>query len=101
LNFHRARVRRNHGRLRSNGFIERAQNTLADFTVQSQRASDKALTFINTWFGSSQPPGKYVMENISQFQTLNSSYCAIEALAERWERRTRHQRASLESKEIG
>jgi hypothetical protein len=26
LNLHRARVRRNHGRLRSNGFIERAQN---------------------------------------------------------------------------
>jgi len=30
-------------------FIERAQNTLPDFTVQSQRASDKALTFIRSW----------------------------------------------------
>src|ERR1022692_2506834 len=49
LNLHRARVRRKHGRPRSNGFIERAQNTPPDFTAQSQRASDKALTFIGTW----------------------------------------------------
>jgi hypothetical protein len=45
LNLHRARVRRNHGRPHSNGFIERARKTLPDFTAQSQRASDKALTF--------------------------------------------------------
>jgi len=46
LNLHRTRVRRNHGQPRSNGFIERARNTLPDFTAQSQRASDKALTFL-------------------------------------------------------
>ena len=49
LNLHRTRVRRNHGQPRSNGFIERARNTLPDFTAQSQRASDKALTFLRTW----------------------------------------------------
>jgi hypothetical protein len=32
LNLHRARVRRNHGRLRSNGSIERAQTTVPALT---------------------------------------------------------------------
>jgi len=34
LNLHRARVRRNHGRLPSNGSIERAQNSLPAFRPQ-------------------------------------------------------------------
>ena len=45
LNLHRARVRRNHGRLRSYGFIERAQSTLPNLNSSWKRASDKALTF--------------------------------------------------------
>jgi putative oxidoreductase len=49
LNFHRDRVRRNHGRLRSNSFIERAPRTLPAFTDSSKRASDKALTFLRPW----------------------------------------------------
>ena len=57
LNLHRTRVRRNHGRPRSNGFIERARNTLPDFTAQSQRASDKALTFIRHY-----TPGRHSAE---------------------------------------
>ena len=43
-----ARVRRNRGRLHSNGFIQRAQNTVHNFTCSRKRASDKALTFIRT-----------------------------------------------------
>ena len=37
------RVRRNHGRLPSNGFIERAKSTVPLFTASPKRASDKAL----------------------------------------------------------
>jgi hypothetical protein len=33
------------------GFIERAQNTLRGFTAWSERASDKALTFIRQLLG--------------------------------------------------
>src|SRR6266446_10107461 len=45
LNLHRARVRRNHGRLPSHGFIERAPEHRArvNFFLEA-RASDKALT---------------------------------------------------------
>jgi Phage integrase family len=39
------RVHRNHGRLPSNGFIERARSSLPACTRQPKRASDKALTF--------------------------------------------------------
>jgi hypothetical protein len=41
-----ARVRRNRGRLHSNGFIERAQSTSHNFTCSPKRVSDKALTLI-------------------------------------------------------
>jgi hypothetical protein len=37
---HKARVRRNHGRLPSNGLIERAQNTASAPTTSPKRASD-------------------------------------------------------------
>jgi len=37
---HKARVRRNHGRLPSNGLIERAQNTAPAPTTSPKRASD-------------------------------------------------------------
>jgi hypothetical protein len=40
FNLHRARVRRNHGRLRSNGLIERAQSTMPCSTPSPKRASD-------------------------------------------------------------
>src|SRR2546427_11636087 len=46
LNLHRARVHRNHGRPRPNGFTGRAQNSPPPFTPQRERASGKALTFI-------------------------------------------------------
>ncbi len=39
LNPHKARVRRNHGRLRSNGLIERAQSTLPNFACSRKCAS--------------------------------------------------------------
>lgn len=42
-----ARVRRNRGRLPSNGFIERAPSTSRNFTSPRKRAPDKALTFIS------------------------------------------------------
>ena len=45
LNLHRARVRRNHGRLPSNGFIERAQSSVLVRSSSAKRASDKALAF--------------------------------------------------------
>jgi hypothetical protein len=48
LNFHRARVHRNHERPRSNGFTERAQNSSPTLTPQRERASGKALTLIGT-----------------------------------------------------
>src|SRR6266581_5035435 len=44
LNFHRARVRRTHGRPRPNGFTGRARNYLPTFTPRRERASGKALT---------------------------------------------------------
>jgi hypothetical protein len=43
LNLHKARVRRKHGRLPPNGFIERARRSLPAFTTPPERASDKAL----------------------------------------------------------
>ena len=48
LNLHRARVRRNRGRLPSNGFIERAPEHRAPEHFLPDRASDKALTLIGT-----------------------------------------------------
>jgi integrase/recombinase XerD len=48
LNLHRARVHRNHGRSRSNGFTRRAQNFPPPSTPRSERASGKALTFTGT-----------------------------------------------------
>jgi hypothetical protein len=51
LNLHKSRVRRNHWRLRSHGFIERAQSASPNFAPRRKRASDKALTFLdNFWF---------------------------------------------------
>jgi hypothetical protein len=50
LNLHRARVRRNHGRLPSNGFIERAQSSVLVRSSSAKRASDKALAFIGTTY---------------------------------------------------
>ena len=46
LNLHKARVRRNHGRLPSNGFIERAQSSVLVRSSSAKRASDKALALI-------------------------------------------------------
>jgi len=46
LNFHRARVRRNHGRPPPNGFIERARRSLLPLTTSRQRTSDKVLALI-------------------------------------------------------
>ena len=46
LNLHKARVRRNHGRLPSNGFIERAQSSVLVRSSSAKRASDKALAFL-------------------------------------------------------
>src|SRR6202035_3033713 len=46
LNLHRARVRRNRGRLPSNGFIECAQSTMPASTTPRKGASDKALALI-------------------------------------------------------
>ncbi len=43
-----ARVRRNRGRLPSNGFIERAQSTSRNSTSSRKRAPDKALTIIRS-----------------------------------------------------
>ena len=40
FNLHRARVRRNHGRLPSDGLIERAQSSIPSFTALPNRASD-------------------------------------------------------------
>ena len=40
LNLHRARVRRNQGRLPSNGLIERAQRFVPSSTASQKRASD-------------------------------------------------------------
>src|SRR6267378_2100834 len=40
FNLHRARVRRNHGRLPSNGLIERAQSSTPSSTASQKRASD-------------------------------------------------------------
>src|SRR5882724_9115212 len=47
LNLHKARVRRNHGRLPSNGFIERAPEHPARAHFFPESASDKALTSSN------------------------------------------------------
>src|SRR5205807_6073407 len=49
LNSHKPRVRRNHGRLRPNGFIKRARRSKPVFAAPPQCASDKALTFIGRW----------------------------------------------------
>ncbi len=49
FNPHRARVRRNRGRLHSNGFIERAPSTAHNFTSSRKRASDKALAFLGSF----------------------------------------------------
>jgi len=46
LDLHKARLRRNHGRLPSNGFIESAPEHRARAHSAWKRASDKALTFI-------------------------------------------------------
>src|SRR5258708_12416389 len=48
LNLHRARVHRNHGRPRPNGFTGRAQSSPPPFTPYRERASGKALAFIGT-----------------------------------------------------
>jgi hypothetical protein len=40
FNLYRARVRRNHGRLPSNGLIERAQSSTPSSTASPKRASD-------------------------------------------------------------
>ena len=45
MNLHRARVHRNHGRPRPNGFTGRAQNLPPPFTPRRERASGKALAF--------------------------------------------------------
>jgi hypothetical protein len=51
LNLHSARIRRNHGRPRPNGFTGRAQNSPSPFTPHRERASGKALTLTGTWTG--------------------------------------------------
>jgi hypothetical protein len=43
----RARVRRNHGRPPPNGFTGRARNSASPFTAERERASGKALTFVD------------------------------------------------------
>src|SRR5215469_15023783 len=55
LNFHRARVRRNHGRPPPNGFIERARRSLLPFTTPRNRTSDKVLALIR-WDGEGRSP---------------------------------------------
>ena len=45
LNLHRARVHRNHGRPRPNGFTGRAQNYLPPLTPYPESASVKPLAF--------------------------------------------------------
>jgi hypothetical protein len=48
LNFHNARVRRNHGRPPPNGFTGRARSFSPTFTPQRERASGKALAYRRT-----------------------------------------------------
>ena len=45
----RARVHRNHGRPRPNGFTGRAQRSPPPFTLYRERASGKALAFVGTY----------------------------------------------------
>src|SRR6266849_5911231 len=73
LNLHRARVHRNHGRPRPNGFTGRAQNFAPPFTPRRERASGKALALIRNRFAvtkgrytfSVEQPGLNDLTNIS------------------------------------
>jgi hypothetical protein len=62
------------GRLRPNGFIERAQSTSRNFTSSRKRASDKALTFTRTYRELANKPkrlGQFERDNVRlTLQTL-------------------------------
>jgi hypothetical protein len=55
LNLHKARVRRNHGRPPPNDFTGRAQNSAPPFTPHRERASGKALTFLDNFRLADKP----------------------------------------------